>query len=470
MELAIHSYSGGLFKNLACGFLYLHRSHFHHGRTKPLLLSRLFQPSNLQEDRTVGAGRSSELTCKSQRLMLQAGLIQPANTGCFHYLPFIVRAMEKLIRLIDKEMQSIGGQKVNMPSLTSANLWKASERWDLLGKELFRLKDRHSMDYCLSPTHEEAVTELVAMQGNLSYKQLPLMLYQVTRKFRDEPKPRYGLLRGREFYMKDMYTFDVSEEAAKVTYKLVSDAYTCIFDQLGLQFVKVQADPGSIGGKLSHEFQLPAEIGEDHLLMCSDCHFAANVETMNAVETTNCPQCDGKLRESRGIEVGHTFYLGTKYSQIFGASYSNTENKPILSEMGCFGLGVTRILAAAIEVLSTENNIRWPSLLAPYQVCVISPKKGSKEELNINQPEFYDNLMDTVPQLHGEVLFDDRSHLTIGRRLKDASCLGYPYIIIAGKRILEDPPMFEIKCQNNGRTMFLTQEGILDFLKNIQVV
>eukprot|EP00061_Rhincodon_typus_P017640 g46416.t1 len=256
---------------------------------------------NLREDRTIGAGRSSEITCKSQRLMLQAGLIQPANTGCFHYLPYTVRAMEKLVRVIDKEMQSIGGQKVNMPSLTSASLWKTSERWDLLGKELFRLKDRHNMEYCLSPTHEEAVTELIAMQGNLSYRQLPLMLYQVTRKFRDEPKPRFGLLRGREFYMKDMYTFDVSEEAAMETYDLVSQAYSRIFDQLGLQFVKVQADTGSIGGKMSHEFQLPADIGEDRLLICSDCHFAANVEAMTDIET-NCPQCHGKLKESKGIE------------------------------------------------------------------------------------------------------------------------------------------------------------------------
>ncbi|XP_069795020.1 probable proline--tRNA ligase, mitochondrial [Narcine bancroftii] len=469
MEVAIHSHSGGLFKNLVCGFLYLHRSCFHHGRSKRLLFSRLFPPMNLHGDKEIGVGRSGELTCKSQRLMLQAGLIQPANTGCFHYMPYTVRAMEKLVQLIDEEMKLIGGQKVNMPTLTSANLWKISERWDLLGKELFRLKDRHNIDYCLSPTHEEAVTELVAMQGNLSYKQLPLMLYQVTRKFRDEPKPRFGLLRGREFYMKDMYTFDISEKAAKETYKLVSGAYGRVFDRLGLRFVKVQADPGSIGGNLSHEFQLPAEIGEDRLLMCSDCHFAANAETMKTVET-NCPQCEGKLIENRGIEVGHTFYLGTKYSQVFGALHSNSENKPILSEMGCFGLGITRILAAGIEVLSTETDIRWPRLVAPYQICVISPKKGSKEEVCMDLLEsLYDNLMDTVPQLQGEVVLDDRSHLTVGRRLKDANRLGYPYVIIAGRRILEDPAIFEVNSQNNGRTLFLTQEGVLDFLKNIQM-
>ncbi|XP_041064227.1 probable proline--tRNA ligase, mitochondrial isoform X2 [Carcharodon carcharias] len=468
MEMAIHSYSRRVFNRMFCDFLHLHRSHYHHGRSKRLLISRLFQPMNLRENRVIGGCRSNELSCKSQRLMLQAGLIQPANTGCFHYLSFTVRAMEKLVRVIDEEMQSIGGQKVNMPSLTSASLWKTSERWDLLGKELFRLKDRHNMEYCLSPTHEEAVTELIAMQGNLSYKQLPLMLYQVTRKFRDEPKPRFGLLRGREFYMKDMYTFDVSEKAAMETYNLVSDAYSHIFERLGLQFVKVQADTGSIGGKMSHEFQLPAEIGEDRLLMCSDCHFAANVEAIMDAGT-NCPQCHGKLRESKGIEVGHTFYLGTKYSYILGASYSNAENKPIATEMGCFGLGVTRILAASIEVLSTEDDIRWPSLLAPYQVCIISPKKGSKEELITDLSEtLYDTLIDAVPQLRGEVLLDDRSHLTIGKRLKDASRLGYPYVVIAGKRVLENPPLFEVSCQNNGKTVFLTQEGVLDFLRNVK--
>uniref|UniRef100_A0A8C8GWB6 proline--tRNA ligase n=1 Tax=Oncorhynchus tshawytscha TaxID=74940 RepID=A0A8C8GWB6_ONCTS len=235
------------------------------------LVSRLFQPSNLrdvgQESRAQG-----EMTCKSQRLMQQAGLIHPSNPGCYYYLPATVRSMEKLVRLIDQEMQRIGGQKLDMPSLCSAELWRRSERWDLMGKELFRLRDRHGAEYCLGPTHEEAVTELLASQGTLSYRQLPLMLYQMTRKFRDEPKPRFGLLRGREFYMKDMYTFDV------------------------------QADTGKIGGKLSHEFQLPADIGEDRLLVCGSCSFSANVETMEPGRT-DCPQCQaGTLVESKGIE------------------------------------------------------------------------------------------------------------------------------------------------------------------------
>ncbi|XP_006146171.1 probable proline--tRNA ligase, mitochondrial [Tupaia chinensis] len=446
----------------------------HHGapkRGQRLVLSRLFQPQNLREDQVLSLeGKSGDLTCKSQRLMLQVGLIHPASPGCYHLLPYTVRALEKLVRVIDQEMLAIGGQKVNMPSLTPAELWRATGRWDLMGKELLRLRDRHDKEYCLGPTHEEAVTALVATQKTLSYKQLPLLLYQVTRKFRDEPRPRFGLLRGREFYMKDMYTFDSSPEAAQQTYSLVCDAYCSLFDRLGLQFVKVQADVGSIGGTMSHEFQLPVDVGEDRLVVCSSCSFSANMETLG-MSQMNCPVCQGPLTETKGIEVGHTFYLGTKYSSIFNAQFTDVHGKAALAEMGCYGLGVTRILAAAIEVLSTEDGIRWPSLIAPYQACLIPPKKGSKEAAAAELlGHLHDHISEALPQLRGEVLVDDRTHLTIGNRLKDAGKLGYPFVIIAGKRALEDPAHLEVWCQNTGEVLFLTKEGVLELLTQVQVV
>ncbi|KFZ67239.1 hypothetical protein N338_10208, partial [Podiceps cristatus] len=242
--------------------------------------------------------------------------------------------------------------------------------------------------YCLGPTHEEAVTELVAAQSNLSYKQLPLRLYQVTRKFRDEPKPRFGLLRSREFYMKDMYTFDASQEAARQTYDLVGDAYRRLFDPPGL-------------------------------VLCPGGHFAANVETLNG-EQTSCPACGEKLTQTRGIEVGHTFYLGTKYSSVSNAIFYSAENKPQLAEMGCYGLGVTRILAASIE-------------------------------------------------LAGDSVLDDRTQLTIGKRLKDANKLGYPYVVIAGKGVCDNPPVFEVWNQNAGEVLFLTKEGVIELLSKVQV-
>ncbi|XP_028259956.1 putative proline--tRNA ligase, mitochondrial [Parambassis ranga] len=483
MEPLLHQVRQRVFHSLHKSLNLLQRNHSgcaehaaasapsHSRHIKPtLLVSRIYQPSNLrdvgQESRVAG-----EMTCKSQRLMQQAGLIHPSNPGCYYYLPATVRSMEKLVRVIDQEMQEIGGQKLDMPSLCSADLWKTSERWDLMGKELFRLKDRHGADYCLGPTHEEAVTTLVAHQATLSYRQLPLLLYQVTRKFRDEPKPKFGLLRGREFYMKDMYSFDVSKEAAYQTYEAVCQAYAKLFARLGLRCVQVQADTGNIGGTLSHEFQLPADIGEDRLLVCGTCSFSANVEMLSS-DTTDCPQCKaGTLVESKGIEVGHTFYLGKKYSHIFKASFSNSQNKPTIAEMGCYGLGVTRILAAAIEVMSTEEGIRWPGLIAPYQVCVLPPKKGSKvHEAAVLADELILNLEESLPRLRGEVVLDDRTQMTVGKRLKDASRLGYPYVIIVGQGALEETPSFEVICQQTGETVFLSKDGLLDLLRSVETV
>lgn len=271
--------------------------------------------------------------------------------------------------------------------------------------------------------------------------------------------------------MKDMYTFDVSEEAARHTYQTVCHAYARLFARLGLPCVQVQADTGNIGGKLSHEFQLPADIGEDRLLVCGNCSFSANVETMPADET-HCPKCKrGTLVESKGIEVGHTFYLGKKYSQVFDATFSNNQNKPSVAEMGCYGLGVTRILAAAVEVMSTEEAIRWPGLLAPYQVCVVPPKKGSKTDgVAALAEELLHTLEGAWPHLRGEVVLDDRTQMTIGKRLKDASRLGYPYVVVVGQGALEEPPQFEVICQQTGETLFLSKDGLLDLLGRVETV
>lgn len=271
--------------------------------------------------------------------------------------------------------------------------------------------------------------------------------------------------------MKDMYSFDVSEEAAYQTYESVCQAYARIFTRLGLRCVQVQADTGNIGGTLSHEFQLPADIGEDRLVICGSCSFAANVETISP-DRTDCPQCkSGTLVESKGIEVGHTFYLGKKYSNVFNAAFSNTQNKPSISEMGCYGLGVTRILAAAIEVMSTEEHICWPGLLAPYQVCVLPPKKGSKVDTSTGTAEeLVHTLGETLPHLRGEVVLDDRTQMTVGKRLKDASVLGYPFVIVVGQGAQEDPPRFEVISQKTDETLFLSKDGLLDLLGRVETV
>ncbi|XP_006824315.1 putative proline--tRNA ligase, mitochondrial [Saccoglossus kowalevskii] len=401
--------------------------------------------------------KQSVLSCKSQRLMMEHGLIRQSSPGVYHLLPLALRSLEKLIRLIDEEMHSIGGTKISMPCMTTSELWKATNRWETNGPELFKVEDRHGIQYCLGPTHEEAVTDLIASQGRLSHKQLPLRIYQITRKFRDEKRPRFGLLRGREFYMKDMYTFDANTENAIKTYEAVNQAYCRLFNRLQLHFVKVSADTGSIGGSMSHEYHLPADTGEDELWFCNRCGFGANKE-LGDIDIEHCSHCGttNSLESRQGIEVGHAFYLGTKYSKVFNADYSDSNNQTRTTEMGCYGLGVTRILAAAIEVSSTDNEIRWPHLLAPYQIYIIPSKDGSKEAGA--QPiavGLYDQIVSHLPHLKHEIILDDRNHMTIGKRMKEAKSLGYPFVIVIGKKALQPEPLFELCNVNTGETRYL---------------
>ncbi|XP_064625243.1 probable proline--tRNA ligase, mitochondrial isoform X2 [Lineus longissimus] len=273
----------------------------------------------------------SDISCSSQRLMLYNGIIAQAHSGTYHLLPMGLRALNKLKKVINDGMESIGAQELALPCLTPGDLWKTSGRWDTTGSELFKLKDRHNIDHCLGPTHEEVITSLVATHTNLSHRQLPIKLFQITRKFRDEMAPKYGLLRGREFEMKDLYTFDSNPADAKVTYEEVCGAYDGIFKRLGLKFVKVVGDTGNIGGQLSHEYHLTADVGEDNLVTCKRCDFGANEEMIDKdnLEKHKChkPGCDTDFTFTKGIEVGHAFLLGTKYSKLFKAAFLNEKQK-----------------------------------------------------------------------------------------------------------------------------------------------
>ncbi|PIK58166.1 putative proline--tRNA ligase, mitochondrial [Apostichopus japonicus] len=396
-------------------------------------MSRMFNPSAVLPSGT----RQSDIVCKSQRLMLEAGLIRQSSPGTFHLLPLALKSLEKLTHLIDSEMRNLGGQKIAMPTIGTGTLWKKSDRWNSMGAELFKLKDRHGTEICLSPTHEEAVTDILAAEPNLSHKHLPLKFYQITSKFRDEPRPRYGLLRGREFLMKDMYTFDVSSDGARTTYEAICDAYHRVFGQLGLDAIQAAGDSGAIGGDVSHEFILPASIGEDTIHHCPRCGFAANKETTTSdgspcQQNLSKPSC--QMVEKTGIELGHAFLLGQKYSKVFGAKFSDTSGTKRNCEMGCYGLGVSRIMAASIEVLSTEEDVRWPVAIAPYQVCIIPPKEGSKEEVRGLAEDLYDEVCLSLPHLKDDILLDDRKSQTIGRRLKDCRKKGFPFAVIVGKK------------------------------------
>ena len=525
----------------------------------------------------------------SHKLMLRAGMIRKLAAGIYTMLPLGVRVMQKVERIIREEMDRAGAQEVVMPCLLPADLWIESGRWDQYGKELLRIKDRHDRDYCLGPTHEEVVTDL-ARREIRSYRQLPINLYQIQTKFRDEVRPRFGVMRAREFVMKDAYSFDADEAGAERSYERMYDAYMRIFQRCGLRFRAVEADTGLIGGRFSHEFMVLADTGEDAIVSCETCAYAANLERAevgriaeaaheemkkltrvqtpdkrsveevttclgvpaqrlvktiifetdqgpvailvrgdheineaklrrhlgatqlemardqvvaavthapigfagpvgldlriiadNALEGMRnmvvganeadahfvnvnsgrdfrvdefsdirlaqegdpCPRCPGRLQISRGIEVGHIFKLGTKYSEAFGATYLDLEGKERSLVMGCYGIGVGRTAAAAIEQNHDDDGIIFPLAIAPFHVLIL-PVNNKDAEIMGAAEDLYRSLSGKG----AEVLLDDRDERP-GVKFKDADIIGIPLRLTVGEKNLKQEKV-EIKARRSG--------------------
>ncbi|XP_016991727.2 probable proline--tRNA ligase, mitochondrial isoform X1 [Drosophila rhopaloa] len=408
--------------------------------------SRLFCPALVTPKNAVV--KQTEQLSRSQKLLTELGLVKSGSNGTYQIMPMAQRSVDKMIDLVQRNMLLAGGQKITLPILTPTNLWKKTGRLDGDISEFYMVRDRSGKQFLMSPTHEEAVTAMLATTSPISYRQLPLRLYQIGPKFRDELKTRFGLMRAKEFLMKDMYSFDVSEETARETYSIVSAAYDRLFKQLEVPFVKVNAATGMMGGSVSHEYHYISPVGEDTLLQCSSCGFAGNSEVLDVKpgSPVSCPSCKGSdLKEVRGVEVAHTFLLGDKYSKPLGATFLNTSGKPQSLVMGCYGIGISRVIAAALEVLSSEQELHWPRLLAPYDVCLIGPKQGSKEQPAAEVIE--NELLLQVGELCGqqELLHDDRKELTIGKRLLEAKRLGHPLIIVVGaKAAHQGSPKLEV--------------------------
>ncbi|HMM05345.1 MAG TPA: proline--tRNA ligase [Clostridiales bacterium] len=528
----------------------------------------------------------AEAEIASHQLMLRAGMMRKVASGVYTYLPLGWRTIEKISDIIRAEMNSAGGQELMFPIVQPAELWQKSGRWEVYGGELWRLKDRHDRDFCLGPTHEEIATSLILNDVN-SYKQLPLLIYQIQNKYRDERRPRFGLMRGREFIMKDCYSFDRDAAALDVSYHLMYDAYVNIFNRCGLDFRPVKADNGAIGGSSSHEFMVLAESGEAEILYCDTCDYAANVEIadcakeeitketqlplekvltpecrtimdvaeflhmdtvktmkalfymadekpvlifvrgdrlMNEVKVQNylgatlfymgteddlnnaglvqgfigpcgqkvrvlidrevaasanlccganeegyhlknanfgrdfqgevgdfrlveagerCPECGGVLQSARGIEVGQVFKLGTKYSVSMEASYLDENGKANPFEMGCYGIGVGRTMAAAIEQNHDENGIIWPKAIAPFQVILVPVSEKSARQM-----EAANDLYLGLQEKGVEVLLDDRAERA-GVKFKDADLIGIPLRITIGDKSL-DQGLLEYKERKSG--------------------
>ena len=544
----------------------------------------------------------------SHKLMVRAGMIRQLAAGIYSILPLGLRVLKKVEAIIREEMNQIGGQEVFLPSIQPAELWQESKRWDFYGKELLRIKDRHDREFCYGPTHEEVITDIVRKEIK-SYRQLPTILYQIQTKFRDEVRPRFGIMRGREFIMKDAYSFHADEADTQKTYAKMAKAYTNIFRRCGLEFKQVQADSGTIGGSFSHEFAVLADSGEDEIAFCEACGYASNIELAEAQQTSTaipiknqeelkeihtpgkktveevssfldlpcehivktillenenglvaglvrgdheinpikmknmigcewllpaaektiaeklklpcgyigpvgldipiyadqelatlqnfvtgankadthftgvqvqrdltikkfgdlrrilagdpCPRCDeGKYQIKRGIEVGHIFILGTKYSEAMKAVYLDSNGKENLMTMGCYGIGVGRTAAASVEQNYDEKGIVWPPSLAPFQVIII-PINFKKDDLKNTCESIYNQLL----EMGLEVLLDDRQD-RLGAKLKDADLIGIPMQIIVGPKNLEEGNI-EIKIRKTQVSQLHPYPQVIKDIPNI---
>ncbi|ORX58289.1 prolyl-tRNA synthetase [Hesseltinella vesiculosa] len=474
-----------------------------------------------------------ENASQSHAYLLQGGFLRQSSSGTFTFLPMGLRVLEKIERIIQQEMDAVGGQKLMMPLLLHSEHWKATGRWDTSKGEFFRFQDRKQVDYLLAPTHEEEITTLVAQDLRTS-KQLPLRLYQIGRKYRDELRPRAGLLRGREFMMKDMYSFDKTPADAFVAYDQIAQAYAKIFQRVGVPYLVAEADSGNIGGSKSHEYHLVSPIGEDTLLTCHHCGYTANEELAEAtyhgqkgtarhthlvytadqgtrkgsalvltpqprapnllkvasdlkqhlqsagllqdpkslqchvtsqptedetplvfVDDTvadpalpqpigtrhyrlaasgdGCHHCAQPLGTVKAIEVAHTFYLGTTYSAPLKCTYQDDKTK-VPVEMGCYGIGLSRLLAAVAEAQTDMRGLVWPASIAPYKLCVIATDDKRAEFKDLAN-KVYDDIQARAGWANDVVLDDRRTGF--GRKMTDAELLGFPYIMVLGRKALE---------------------------------
>ena len=363
----------------------------------------------------------------SHKILLKGGYVKQHAAGVYTYLPLAYKVIKKIETIIREELDKIGCSELLMPALQSKDLWIESGRWEKYGPELMRLKDRHDRDFCLGPTHEEVITDVVRDSVN-SYKKLPLALYQIQSKFRDEYRPRFGLMRGREFIMKDLYTFSTSQEDLDEWYLKVRGAYCNIFDRLNLKYRVVSAESGQIGGKTSEEFMVLCDIGEDMICYSDSSSFASNIEHEDYPDGAPSPDGKGIIKHAKGIEVGHIFKLGTKYSEPMGLNFVDVDNtkKPVI--MGCYGIGVSRVLMAVLEQNNIDLKVVWPDEITPFKVQVIPFDKKGSEGYEIAM-----SIHDALEANKVDVLIDDRTE-SAGVKFNDADLIGAKYLIIVGRR------------------------------------
>jgi prolyl-tRNA synthetase len=411
----------------------------------------------------------AEAQIASHRLMLRAGMVNQTTSGIYAWLPLGLRVMEKIEKIICEEQDRIGCHKVLMSTIQPADLWRKSGRYEDYGKEMLRIQDRHEREMLYGPTNEEVITD-VMRQYVKSYRQVPQVLYQIQWKFRDEVRPRFGVMRGREFLMKDGYSFDLDFDAAKKTYERIFGSYLRTFARMGLTAIPVKADSGAIGGDMSHEFQIVAPTGESAIYY--DAAFDSltleqmtleNVSGLYAAadekhDPATCPVPAERIRSARGIEIGHIFYFGTKYSEPLGAKVVGPDGKMVALEMGSYGIGVSRLVAAIIEANHDDQGIQWPDAVAPFKVGLLNLKAGDKRVETLAESVYH-----ALCEKGIEVLYDDRDERA-GAKFADMDLIGLPWQLAVGARTV-DAGTVEVKNRRTGAREELPLEAALERVK-----
>src|SRR4051812_36222269 len=420
----------------------------------------------------------SEAQIVSHRLMLRAGMVRQTAAGIYSWLPLGLRVLKKIEQIVREEQDAAGAQEVLMPTIQPAELWRESGRYDDYGKEMLRIRDRHDRDMLYGPTNEEMVTDLFR-QSVRSYREIPQLLYHIQWKFRDEVRPRFGVMRGREFLMKDGYSFDMDHAGAVRSYRKMMLAYMRTFQRMELKAIPMEADTGPIGGDLSHEFIILAPTGESQVyydagfeeidyLSSGAGSFShdsdADLERFFREMTTQYAATDEKhdpakweavaaarRREGRGIEVGHIFYFGTKYTKSMGVAIAGPDGKPVHPEMGSYGIGVSRLVGAVIEASHDDAGIIWPDSLAPFRAALLNLKHGD--------PACDAICEDLYAKLAGDALYDDREDRA-GVKFADADLMGHPWQIVVGPRAAAAGKV-ELKRRATGERQEVSAEDAL---------
>jgi len=385
------------------------------------------------------APKDAELV--SHKLMIRANMIKPLASGIYSWLPLGLKILNKVEEIIRNNMNAYGCLEVLMPMVQPKSLWDETKRSEQMGPELLGFKDRNERDFYLGPTHEEVITD-IARQELQSHKDLPKTFYQIQTKFRDEIRPRFGVMRGREFLMKDAYSFDFNEDGMNKSYQAMKECYQKIFDEIGFEYKIVKADSGAIGGNMSEEFHVIADSGEDTLVF-NDSDFSSNIELLDErlkleieskISANDLSDIDseiGRLTVKKGIEVGHIFELGSKYSQAMGLSVQHDNSQKVI-EMGCYGIGVSRIVAAAIEQNHDADGIIFPKNISPFDCSLISINEKKSKTVKDKSLEIYKYLK----AKNIDVFYDDRD-FTPGVKFSDANLMGNPYQIVISEKNLD---------------------------------